>query len=76
MFAAIIGGVGLWSAVVVLPLIQEDFGVSRGGASLPFTLTLLGFAAGGILMGKLSDRLGVAVPMILGGDHALRRLWP
>ena len=66
MVAAVVGGVGLWSTVVVLPLIEQDFGVSRGGASLPFSLTLLGFAAGGILMGKLSDRVGVAVPMILG----------
>lgn len=66
LLAATVGGVGLWSTVVVLPLIQEDFGVSRGGASLPFTVSLLGFAAGGILMGKLADRVGVAVPMILG----------
>ncbi len=66
MVAAIVGGVGLWSTVVVLPLIQEDFGVSRGGASLPYALSMLGFAAGGILMGKLSDRVGISVPMILG----------
>ena len=35
-----LGGVGLWSAVVVLPTIEAEFHVSRGGASLPFTATM------------------------------------
>ena len=56
-----IGGIGLWSSVVVLPTIQEEFGVSRGGASLPYTLTLVGFAFGGIIMGRLADRFGTAI---------------
>ena len=32
---ATIGGVGLWSAVVALPVIQAEFGLDRGGASIP-----------------------------------------
>ncbi len=32
-----IGGVGLWSAVLVLPAIQAEFGVGRAGASAPYT---------------------------------------
>jgi hypothetical protein len=39
---AAISGVGLWSAVVVLPTIQAEFGVDRGGASLPYTVTWSG----------------------------------
>jgi MFS family permease len=61
-----IGGVGLWSIVVALPAVQAEFGTARGDASLPYTLTTLGFAAGGILMGKLADRFGVMVPVLLG----------
>ena len=57
-----IGGVGLWSAVVVLPAIQAEFGVDRGGASLPYTATMIGFAVGGIGMGRLADRFGIVVP--------------
>ena len=30
-----IGGVGMWSVVVALPAIQAEFGLDRGGASLP-----------------------------------------
>lgn len=62
-----IGGVGMWSAVVVLPHIERDFGLDRADASLPFTFVTIGFALGGVLMGKLADRFGVAVPVAIGG---------
>ena len=61
-----IGGVGMWSVVVALPAIQADFGVARADATLPYTLAMLGFAGGGVLMGRLADRFGVAVPLALG----------
>jgi MFS family permease len=61
-----IGGIGLWSCVVVLPDIQQEFGVDRAGASLPYTVTTIGFAFGGILMGKVADRFGITLPIILG----------
>ena len=60
-----IGGVGMWSVVVVLPTIQADFGVDRAAASLPYTLTMLGFAGGGVVMGRLADRFGITVPIIV-----------
>jgi len=61
-----IGGVGMWSYMVALPAIQADFGSSRADATLPFTLAMLGFAGGGVLMGRLADRFGIAVPLALG----------
>ena len=61
-----IGGIGLWSVVVALPAIEAEFGVDRGGASLPYTATMVGFAAGGVLMGRLADRFGIMVPVMLG----------
>jgi MFS family permease len=61
-----IGGVGMWSVVVALPAIQSDFGVDRAAASLPFTMVMIGFAGGGVLMGRLADRFGIAVPLGLG----------
>lgn len=60
-----IGGVGMWSVVVVLPSMQADFGVDRAAASLPYTLTMFGFAGGGVLLGQLADRFGVTLPVIL-----------
>ncbi len=61
-----IGGVGLWSTVVVLPVIEAEFGVSRGGASLPYTATLIGYAIGGIFMGRAADRWGITRPIMFG----------
>lgn len=63
---ATIGGVGLWSAVVVLPTIEAEFGVDRGGASIPYTATMIAFALGGALMGRLADRFGIMVPLMIG----------
>jgi len=62
-----IGGSGMYSMTVILPAIQQEFGIDRGNASLPYTLTMIGFGLGGILMGRLSDRFGVLVPLGLGG---------
>jgi len=61
-----IGGSGMYSVTVVLPRIQSEFGVARGDASLPYTVTMIGFGLGGILMGRLADRFGVLVPVGLG----------
>jgi hypothetical protein len=36
-----IGGVGLWSGVVTLPIVQAEFAVARAEASIPYTLTML-----------------------------------
>ena len=61
-----IGGSGMYGVTVALPAVQAEFGSSRSDASLPYTLTMVGFALGGILMGKLSDRFGVIVPVLAG----------
>ncbi len=60
------GGVGMYAMAVALPAIQAEFGVGRSDASLPYTLTMVGFGLGGIFMGKLSDRFGVMLPVLIG----------
>ncbi len=61
-----IGGAGMWSVVVVLPTVQAEFGTARAGASLPYTLTMIGFAVGGVLMGRFADRKGIIPPVLFG----------
>jgi MFS family permease len=61
---ATLGGIGMWSVVVALPAVQADFGVDRGAASFPYTLTMVGFGFGGIMMGRLSDRYGITRPLV------------
>ncbi|MBE7940891.1 MULTISPECIES: MFS transporter [Ramlibacter] len=57
---------GMYVLAVVLPSIQADFGVDRAGASLPYTLTMLGFGVGGMLCGRWADRFGLARVIQLG----------
>lgn len=66
MILSSVGGAGMWAIVVILPSVQADFGVSRGAASLAYTATMLGFAAGGVVAGWLSDRYGT-MPLLFGG---------
>jgi MFS family permease len=61
-----IGGVGLWSIAVVMPTVEADFGVARADAAVPFTLLMIGFAAGGVMMGRLTDRFGIVLPLGTG----------
>src|SRR5215475_9706553 len=64
-----IGGVGMWSLVVVMPVVQAEFAATRGAASLAFTLFMLGFGAGGVATGKVTDRFGIVAGM--GGNIAI-----
>lgn len=66
LLIAVMGGIGLWSPVVVLPVIEAEFATGRGGASLPYTLTMIGFALGGVLMGRFTDRFGIFRPVVAG----------
>lgn len=58
--------VGTWSVVVVLPAVQAEFGTLRAGASLPYTAVMLGFGFGNIAMGRIADRYGIVVPIVIG----------
>ena len=66
LLAGAIGSVGMWSVVVILPAVQRDFGVLRADATLPYTLTMLGFGIGGITLGRVADKYGIVVPMLIG----------
>src|SRR5690349_4693976 len=61
-----IGSVGMWSMPVAVPFVQADFGISRGEVSLPYTLAMMGFGLGGVAMGRLCDKFGLVVAIILG----------
>ena len=61
-----IGSVGMWSMPVALPFVQADFGITRAEVTLPYTLAMTGFALGGVAMGRLCDRFGVVVAIMLG----------
>lgn len=63
--------VGLWG----VPLLQDVHGLTRTEASLYTTVSLIGFAAGCLLMGWLSDHLGRRKPLILGAGVLSATAW-
>ena len=66
MLVSAIGGIGMWSVVVALPAVQAEFAVPRAEASLPFTMAMVGFAVGGVIMGRLLDQAGILGPLAVG----------
>jgi MFS family permease len=63
---ATVGGIGLWAPVVVLTTIQNEFNVGRAGGSLPYTATMVGFAIGGVTLGRIADKFGILPPLLIG----------
>jgi MFS family permease len=61
-----IGALGMYVVPVTLPAVQAEFGVARADAALPYSLLMIGFGIGGVLMGRLADRYGVMVPLLIG----------
>jgi MFS family permease len=63
-----ISGVGMWAIVVVMPAVQLEFGVPRSSATLPYTFMMAGFAFGTIVMGRMADRTGIVLPILIAGS--------
>ena len=64
--AMLMGSSCMFAVAVVLPEVQAEFGVSRSEASLPYTLMMIGFGVGGVYMGRIVDRWGVTVSLLIG----------
>ncbi|MBP0483248.1 CynX/NimT family MFS transporter [Sagittula salina] len=67
LLIAVMGNVGMWSIIVILPEVAEEFNVGRADASLPYTVTMVGFALGNLLIGRAVDRFGVRLAMTGAG---------
>ncbi|HMN70528.1 MAG TPA: MFS transporter [Rhodoblastus sp.] len=63
VLAATLLAAGMWSIVVIMPKVQADFGVARAAASMPYTLSMVGFAGGAMLLGRWADRAGIVLPL-------------
>ncbi len=61
-----IGASGMYVVPVMLPAVLADFGIARADASTPYSMLMIGFGVGGLLMGRLADRFGVMVPLLIG----------
>ncbi|EAQ03263.1 probable oxalate/formate antiporter [Pseudooceanicola batsensis HTCC2597] len=64
---SIVGNVGMWAVILVLPSVQAEFGLDRADSTLPYTLTMAGFALGNGLIGRAVDRYGITQALIGAG---------
>ncbi len=62
--AAMIINAGMWAIIVLLPAMQTEFSGGRAEASMPYTLTMIGFAFGNYAIGRAVDRFGVTRVLI------------
>lgn len=56
---------GMWAIVVIMPAVEAEYGGSRAMASLPYTLTMIGFAVGNYVIGRAVDRFGITLSLIV-----------
>ena len=74
-----LGGIGMWALAVAMPAVQADLGVSRADISFPYSMNMLGFFAGGVIVGRLVDRRGIVVASVVSAlalGAGFRRLLP
>jgi len=64
LLIALVGNVGMWAVIVVMPDIQSEFALDRASSSMPYVLTMIGFALGNFYFGKAGDRLGITTSLI------------
>lgn len=51
--------VGMWAIVVIMPAVQQTFGIDRADTSLPYSVSMIGFAFGSVFIGRMVDRIGI-----------------
>ena len=57
--------IGMWAIVIVLPDVQKEFNFNRGEVSVLFSFTMVGFALGNFILGKLVDKYGIIFTLLI-----------
>ncbi len=65
LLVALIANAGMWSIIVIMPVVEVEFGTDRAASSMPYTLTMIGFAVGNFALGQAVDRFGVVRSLVL-----------
>ena len=59
-----IGFIGMWSVVMIMPAVEQEFSTNRSSSTIPYISTMLGFGIGNIIIGKYTDKFGITKPVI------------
>ena len=60
-----LGGIGMWALAVAMPAVQGSLGVSRADISFAYSMNMIGFFLGGVIVGRLVDRRGIVVASVV-----------
>jgi MFS family permease len=64
LIVAVVANVGMWAIIVIMPAVEAEFSAGRAEVSLPYTMTMIGFALGNVVLGRAVDRFGVTRSLI------------
>ena len=61
---SIIGTAGMWSVVIIMPTIQNEFDLDRAASTYPYVATMFGYGVGNVIIGRMLDKIGIKKPII------------
>ncbi len=61
---SVIGTAGMWSVVIIMPTIQNEFMLDRGASTYPYVATMFGYGVGNVIIGRMLDKIGIKKPII------------
>ena len=61
---SVIGTAGMWSVVIIMPNIQNEFGLDRAASTYPYVATMFGYGIGNVIIGRMLDKIGIRKPII------------
>ncbi|MDB2387882.1 MFS transporter [Alphaproteobacteria bacterium] len=61
---SVIGTAGMWSVVIILPNIQNEFTLGRAASTYPYVATMFGYGFGNVIIGRMLDKIGIKKPII------------
>ena len=64
LIIAIFANTGMWAIITIMPALEAEFVTSRAVTSLPFTMNMIGFAVGNLVIGQIIDRFGVTLSVM------------
>ena len=64
LIIAIFANTGMWAVITIMPALEAEFVISCAVTSLPFTMNMIGFAVGNLVIGQIIDRFGVTLSVM------------
>ena len=61
---SVIGTAGMWSVVIILPNIQNEFTLDSAASTYPYVATMFGYGFGNVIIGRMLDKIGIKKPII------------